>query len=62
MIGPVTDLLMPSVGDTVRHCDNHGAIFMGKITDRLFSYDITDGVNVDGDVTVTLSMDRVFLQ
>ena len=60
--GAVTDLILPCVGDTVRHCDDHGAVFMGKVTDRLYSYDITDGVNVDGDVTVTILMDRVAIQ
>lgn len=57
--GPITDFLLPSVGDMVRHCDDHGAVFTGRITDRLYSYDITGGVNVNGAVTVTLSMDRI---
>ena len=62
VFGPVTDLILPCVGDIVRHRDDHGIVFMGKVTDKLFSYDITDGANVDGDVTVTVSMDRMPIQ
>ena len=62
VIGAVTDLILPCVGDTVRHCDEDGVVFMGRVTDRLYSYDLADGVNVDGDVTVTLSMSRVYIQ
>ena len=62
VVGAVSDLILPCVGDVVRHCDDDGAVFLGKVTDRLYSYDITDGVNVDGDVTVTVSLSRMTLQ
>lgn len=60
--GAVSDFIVPGVGDMVRHCDDGGAVFLGRVSDRLYSYDITDGVNVDGDVTITLSMSRVPIQ
>lgn len=56
--GDVTDLLLPSVGDLVRHRDERGDLFEGKVTDRIFEYDIRHGVAVDGAISVTLCLDR----
>ena len=60
--GSVTDLILPCVGDMVRLVDDHDAVFLGKVTERLYSYEITNGLDVNGTVTVTLSMDHVPIQ
>lgn len=41
--GEVVDLLLPSVGDLVFHRDVNGRPFTGKVTERLFEYDLRDG-------------------
>ena len=56
--GGATDLLLPSKGDLVTHRDVNGKLFSGIVAERNFSYDIPDGENVNGSVTVTLFLDR----
>ena len=56
--GEVADLLLPSVGDLVLHSDSVGEPFQGKVTDRIFKYDIPVGHAVSGTIEVTLCLDR----
>lgn len=56
--GEVTDIILPDVGDLIRHSDS-GHPFVGKVTERTFSYNLSEGVGINGSVTVTLSLDRV---
>ena len=56
--GDVTDILLPIVGDLVRHNDSAGVPFEGKVTDRIFSYELPAGNAVDGAISVTLCLDR----
>ena len=60
--GDVTDLLLPAVGDVVRHRDAEGSPFEGKVTSRMFEYDMGQGNAVTGAVAVTLWMDRTVVQ
>lgn len=60
--GDVVDMLLPSVGDLVRHFDTAGAPFEGKVTDRTFSYDLPGGVAIQGTISVTLWLDRNTVQ
>ena len=55
--GDVTDILLPFVGDLVRHADS-GHPFQGKVTDRIFKYDVPVGQDIEGSITVTLCLDR----
>ena len=57
--GDVTDLILPNVGDVVSHRDVTGKPCLGRVTSRLFTYDLPDGDQVDGAVTVMLSLDRL---
>lgn len=54
----VTDLLLPSRGDLVSHRDANGKSFSGTVTERTFSYDIAEGEDVNGMVSVTLFLER----
>lgn len=54
----VTDLLLPSKGDLVAHTDVGGKQFSGRVTERMFTYEMPAGIDVDGTVTVTLFLDR----
>ena len=56
--GDVADLLLPAVGDIVRHRDLEGKPFEGKVTDRIFEYDVKHGVAITGAIAVTLCLDR----
>ncbi len=56
--GDVTDMLLPCVGDLVKHRDSEDKPFEGKVTDRIFEYDINQGMAVSGAVVITLCMDR----
>ncbi len=60
--GDIVDILLPSVGDVVRHHDAQGSPFQGKVTDRIFEYDIKQGLAVDGTIAVTLCLDRIAVQ
>ncbi|HVG27767.1 MAG TPA: hypothetical protein VM865_09190 [Acidobacteriaceae bacterium] len=57
--GAVTDFILPAIGDLVRHRDMHGHAVLGRVTERIYVYDLPDGVGVDGAVTVTLLLERV---
>lgn len=59
--GDVTSILLPSVGDLVRHSDVEGRPFEGKVTERQFVYDIPHGMAVDGVVAVTLCLDKTIV-
>jgi hypothetical protein len=54
-----TDLLLPSKGDLVTHRDVTGKSFSGIVAERKFSYDIPDGLDVGGTITVTLFLNRL---
>ena len=57
--GQVTDLLLPFPGDVVHHRAADGRFFTGKVTHRMFSYELPDGQAIDGAVSVTLFLDRL---
>jgi hypothetical protein len=59
--GDVADILLPAVGDLVRHTDS-GSPFQGRVTARMFEYDLPVGEDLDGKVSVTLCLDRPVLQ
>lgn len=57
--GEVTDLLLPSVGDVIEHRDAAGLAFRGRITDRIFKYEMPNAEFVlGGAISITLCMDR----
>ena len=56
--GEVLDLLLPSVGDIVSHRDVDGKPCIGRVTERMFSYHVPNGIEVDGTISVTLYLDR----
>ena len=56
--GDVTDFILPNVGDMVSHRDLDGKPCLGRVTERMFTYTVPNGVEIDGTVTVMLSMDR----
>ena len=56
--GNVTDLLLPAVGDVVSHRSADGKLWLGRVTQRMFTYAMPEGPAVDGEVTVTLSLHR----
>ncbi len=60
--GDVTDILLPCVGDFVKHRDSQGSPFEGKVTNRIFEYDLMQGLSVDGAIAVTLCLDRIAVQ
>jgi hypothetical protein len=60
--GNVTDILLPSVGDVVRHRDSDGKFVLGRVTERVYMYDLPDGDNVQGSVIVTLTLRKLHLQ
>ena len=60
--GDVSDIILPCVDDLVRHRDKDGVVFVGRVTSRLYSYDIPDGNEVSGVITVIISMNRLSLQ
>ena len=60
--GAITDILLPLLGDTVCHRDRDGTRFRGAVVGRHFDYSLaTDesGGEVDGSITVTLSLTRL---
>jgi hypothetical protein len=57
--GNVTDLLLPSVGDIVRHRDTAGNMVLGRVSERTFRYDVCDGFDVNGSVVVTLTLNKL---
>jgi hypothetical protein len=57
--GAVTDFILPIVGDVVRHNDHSGQDFVGVVTQRIYDYRISHGDDVDGEVRITLMLDKV---
>ena len=37
--GDVTDILLPCIGDTVKHPDSEGTPFEGTVTKRIYAYE-----------------------
>jgi hypothetical protein len=60
--GPITDMLVPLLGDTICHRNSDGVRFRGAVVGRHFDYSLAndvDGGEVDGTITVTLSLTRL---
>jgi hypothetical protein len=60
--GPITDMLIPLLGDTVCHRDAKDDEFRGAVVGRHFDYRLAnglDGEEIDGTITVTLSLARL---
>jgi hypothetical protein len=57
--GTITDFILPSNGDLVRHRNVRGALVLGMVMQRIYVYDLTDGLDVDGTVTVTIMLEKV---
>ncbi len=57
--GDVSDVVLPQVGDTVTHRDLEGHSFRAQILGRHFHYELNDGENVQGSITIVLSMKRL---
>jgi hypothetical protein len=60
--GPITDMLVPLLGDTVCHRDAEGDRFRGAVVGRHFDYSLAndaEGGEIDGTITVTLSLSRL---
>ena len=63
--GPITDMLLPLLGDTVCHRDVHGDRFRGAVIGRHFDYSLASddgGGEIDGTITVTLSLSPLRIQ
>ena len=60
--GDVIDILLPSVGDRVSHNDSAGTPFSGKVTERIFKYELPNGLQIAGRISVTLCLDRTAIQ
>ena len=60
--GDVTDMILPCVGDIVEHSDSFGEPFRGKVTDRVYRYELAAGRAINGAVSVTLCLDRTTVQ
>lgn len=62
--GPITDMLVPLLGDTICHRNAEGARFRGAVVGRHFDYSLADdyeGGEIDGTITVTLTLNRLQL-
>jgi hypothetical protein len=60
--GAITDMLVPLLGDTVCHRDQQEAEFRGVVVGRHFDYRLANGLEgeeIDGTITVTLSLTRL---
>ena len=57
--GSITDVILPFPGDTVSHRDFEGRPFQGQVVRRRFDYSLSDGEEVDGRITVILSLERL---
>ncbi len=53
------DILLPRVGDTISHRDLEGRQFRAQVLGRHFDYDLEDGEDIGGKITVVLSMKRL---
>jgi hypothetical protein len=63
--GSITDMLVPLLGDTVCHRDAQGDRFRGAVVGRHFDYSLAndgEGGEIDGTITVTLSLSRLQVQ
>ncbi len=63
--GPITDMLVPLLGDTVCHRDAEGLRFRGAVVGRHFDYSLAsdpEGGEIDGTITVTLSLSHLQIQ
>ncbi len=57
--GNITDLILPAVGDVVEHRNASGVPFRGRVTDRIFRYNLPRGDAIlQGDISVQLCLDR----
>ena len=59
--GEISDVLLPSVGDVVEHRDDGGRPFRGRVTERVFNYDLEHGHSVGGTIAVTIYLDRMVI-
>lgn len=57
--GAISDILLPEVGDTVCHRDLDGRRFRAHVLGRHFDYSIDEGEDVDGAISVLLSLKRL---
>lgn len=57
--GGVSDVLLPRVGDTLSHRDLEGNRFRAQVMKRHFDYNLEDGEDIGGSITVVLSMKRL---
>ena len=57
--GDIADVLLPAVGDLVEHVTAEGVPFTGRVSDRVFKYELPNGQSVDGgSILITLHMNR----
>ena len=57
--GPITDMIVPLLGDTVCHRNAQNERFHGAVVGRHFDYSLAnsdEGQEIDGTITVTLSL------
>ncbi len=54
--GAVTDVLLPEAGDTLAHTDLEGHPFRAEVLGRHFDYRMDDGEDVEGSISVEISM------
>ena len=62
--GDITDMMVPVLGDTICHRDAEGQRFRGVVVGRHFDYSLAsdpEGGQVDGSITVTLTLSRLQL-
>ncbi len=57
--GAVTDMVLPEVGDTLSHRDLDGRQFQAQVIGRHFEYSFDQGEDVDGSISIMLSMKRL---
>ena len=60
--GAITDMLVPLLGDTICHRDAQDNRFRGAVVGRHFDYSLANGLageEIDGTITVTLSLTRL---
>ena len=57
--GQITDMLLPTPGDTVSHINLEGKRFEGEVLRRHFDFSLEDGLDISGVVTVTLTLKRM---
>ena len=57
--GDIADVLLPSIGDVVEHVTAAGVPFSGRVSDRVFRYDLPNSSVVSGgSILITLHLDR----